>query len=121
MTRTVIVQAQQKWEYRIVNKHTETTLLGELNEVGKSGWELVSASYNRDLKGVSAWTAILKRPLFQQADSMATADAVSEPAPQVAVAAPADTLQGFDLSGDEFDFKMPEPLAKPTDDPSKTP
>ncbi len=119
MTRTVIVQVQQKWEYRIINKYTETTLLSELNEAGKSGWELVSASYNRDLKGVSAWTAILKRPLLQSSDGQTTAAVVSEAMPQVADEA-AGALQGFDLSGDEFDFKMPEPLPPP-DDAGQTP
>lgn len=120
MTKTVMVHAQQKWEYRIVNKHTESTLLGELNEVGKAGWELVSASYNKDLKGVTAWTAILKRPLVPKSDGATEAEAMSTPTPQ-AVDDSAKTLQGFDLSGDEFTFKMPEPLPRPTDRPSGAP
>ena len=120
MTKTVTVHAQQKWEYRIVNKHTEATLLSELNDVGKAGWELVTASYNKDLKGTTAWTAILKRPLAQQDGGAPTAEAIAEPALQTTDDA-AKALQGFDLSGDEFEFKMPEPLPKSADDPTRAP
>lgn len=128
MTKTVTVHAQQKWEYRTVVKHTENALLTELNEVGRAGWELVSASFNKDLKGIWAWTAVLKRPLAQQAGAAASAaeEAVrSEPQAETKAAEPA--LKGFDLDGDIFDIKAPEPEPKtagPGDqgpEPSKSP
>ena len=66
MTKTATVHAQQMWEYLSLNRKTEEYLVAELNELGKAGWELVGATFNKDLKGVAAtfsWTAILKRPL----------------------------------------------------------
>ena len=66
MTKTATVHAQQMWEYHSVTRKTEEYLVAELNELGKAGWELVNATFNKDVKGVAAtfsWTAILKRPL----------------------------------------------------------
>jgi hypothetical protein len=66
MTKTATVHAQQMWEYHSVTRKTEEFLVAELNELGKAGWELVGATFNKDIKGVAAsfsWTAILKRPL----------------------------------------------------------
>lgn len=121
MTKTVTVHAQQMWEYRIVNRQTEATLLAELNEAGKAGWELVTASYNKDLKGITAWTAILKRPLAQPHAETHAPAAEAIPQSETKVENPAaKSLEGFDLSGDEFTFQMPEPLKRPNE-PDKLP
>jgi hypothetical protein len=56
---------QQKWEYMEVTRKTEAFLVGEMNELGAEGWELVSVVKHRDGKGISeflTWTAFLKRP-----------------------------------------------------------
>lgn len=121
MTKTVTVRAQQMWEYRIVNRQMETALLAELNDAGREGWELVTATYNKDLKGISAWNAILKRPLAQPGDhSPASASSEATAGPAAKVQAPHKPLDGFDLSGDEFTFQIPEPLKRP-DEPDKAP
>ncbi|MHB1035647.1 MAG: hypothetical protein ACYC35_11900 [Pirellulales bacterium] len=69
MTKTAVVQAQQRWEYQQVTRKTETALILELNQVGDAGWELVSVSYHKDLKSALgsdfSWTAFLKRPHAQ--------------------------------------------------------
>ena len=70
MPKTATVHAQQMWEYLSVTHKTDAYLINELNELGKEGWELVNATYNKDVKGVAAsfsWTAILKRPLVSGA------------------------------------------------------
>jgi hypothetical protein len=108
MAKTVTVQGQQKWEYRTATKHTEASLLAELNELGKAGWELITASFNKDLKGVWAWTGILKRPSAQAAGPEVGSQA-TETAPQAATSgdkpAAGGSPPGFDLSGDTFDVK----------------
>ena len=70
MSKMVTVQAQQMWEHMSLTRKTADFLVAELNEVGKLGWELVSASYHKDVKTslgeAFCWTAILKRPLIIQ-------------------------------------------------------
>jgi len=65
MTKVATVSAQQMWEYATLSLKTQDYLVNELNEHGLSGWELVSVTYHRDIKGVGenwSWTAFLKRP-----------------------------------------------------------
>ena len=69
MSKMATVHAQQMWEYMSINRKTDEYLVADLNELGKVGWELVNATFNKDVKGVAAtfsWTAILKRPLVPQ-------------------------------------------------------
>lgn len=106
MTKVATVQAQQKWDYCSASRRTESTLVAAMNELGQSGWELVSVIQHKDAKGETLWTGVLKRPGVGQ---------TPVPGPQTAtVAKPvfagqakemAAPLQGFDLSGDEFDLK----------------
>ncbi len=70
-TKTVVVHAQQRWEYVIVNRRSDVTLSEELNTLGQKGWELVSALNYRDVKGNIAWSAFLKRPVGGQAAAAA--------------------------------------------------
>ena len=51
-----------QWEYAFVSKPLDYLLIGGLNELGRDGWETISISYNKDLKGNWAWTAFLKTP-----------------------------------------------------------
>ncbi len=62
MTRTVTVQAQQRWDYSFESRRTETSLLTALNDLGQQGWEVVNALYYKDIKGIMVWGALLKRP-----------------------------------------------------------
>jgi hypothetical protein len=66
MSKTVIVQAQQRWDYCIESRKTESSLMNSLTNLGQLGWELVNVLYYKDLKGVMTWTAFLKRPSVAQ-------------------------------------------------------
>ena len=55
--------ARRTWEYMEISRKTETYLVGDLNELGKEGWELVDVLFRRDIKMGESWywTAFLKR------------------------------------------------------------
>ena len=89
-----------QWQYQMVTKQTENYLLPELNELGKGGWESVSASYNKDYKGIWGWTAWLKRPLSAAAASDSAAAAAV--APGITEQPP---LAGFEMPDGDFQFK----------------
>ena len=61
MTKTATVHAQQRWEYSLMERRTETTLLIDINKEGDLGWELVQILKHEKPKG-TFWTAFLKRP-----------------------------------------------------------
>ncbi len=69
MTKTAVILAQQRWEYKELTRKTEEFLVIDLNEHGKVGWDLVSVSYSKAAKSglgeAFVWTAFLKRPLAQ--------------------------------------------------------
>jgi hypothetical protein len=89
------------WQYMWVNKQTENFLLPDLNALGQAGWELVSVSYDRDIKGMWGWTAWLKRPLSAAAagDAAAIAAGVQSAGPEK------PALAGFDVPEGDFEFK----------------
>jgi hypothetical protein len=60
--KTVVVQSQQRWEYMVVTRRSEVTIVEEANIFGQKGWELVSILNYKDPKGIVAWSAFLKRP-----------------------------------------------------------
>mgnify|MGYP001340289363 FL=1 len=62
MTKTAVIQAQQRWEYVFVQRRSELALQDELNAMGQQGWELVTIEYYKDAKGIMGWIAFLKRP-----------------------------------------------------------
>jgi hypothetical protein len=105
--KTVVVQAQQKWECQQQTRHSETTLADACRDAGQEGWELVSVVQHRDMKGLIAWTAFLKRPASGVAKAGGEGAAVRTG--QAAVASPAEgqvtSPPGFDLEGDTFDVK----------------
>jgi hypothetical protein len=111
MSKTVTIQAQQKWENCVLTRKTETTLIHDADALGQEGWEMISVLYYKDMKGAMAWTAFMKRP--------STGDASRPAAPaaagllnaaagrgQAAAGPAAAGPQGFDLSDE--DFKMEE-------------
>lgn len=108
MTKVVTVQAQQKWDYCFESRRTETSLLVVLNELGQQGWELVNAIYFKDIKGIMAWGGFLKRPSVGQTPPPPPAQhasAVVPSTPPSTAQNKAGSLNGFDLSGDEFQLK----------------
>ena len=78
MSKTAIIQAQQKWEYMELTRKTETYLLSELAEFGQQGWELVSITHGKDRKGEVAWTSFLKRPLLANHSHKETTTAATD-------------------------------------------
>jgi len=106
MTKIVTVQSQQKWEYGFESRRTETSLLAAINELGQQGWELVNTLCYKDIKGIIAWGAFLKRPSAGPVPPSGNhTSAASHPAPSSPPADKPGPLQGFDLSGDEFKLK----------------
>ncbi len=106
MTKIVTIRAQQKWEFRLESRKTETTLLKELNDLGQQGWELVDVMYYKDIKGIMTWTGFLKRPSIPQPQKE------TDQASNIPKAEPLEGDQptpgqpkGFDLSGEEFQLK----------------
>jgi hypothetical protein len=104
MTKIITVQSQQRWEYCFESRRTEASLVVTLNDLGQQGWELVNTLCYKDLKGIVSWGAFLKRPSAGQAPpaSQHTAAHSASSSPTEDKPAP---LQGFDLSGDEFQLK----------------
>ncbi len=109
MSKTAIIQAQQRWEYLCLPRKSEVYLTNELNLLGQDGWELVTTQLARDSKGATCWIAFLKRPCGSGQPAAAgttAATATQQPAGQKEPeeGQPA----GFDLSGDVFEFKKGE-------------
>ncbi len=109
MTKTAILHAQQRWEYQSITRRTEGYLADELNTLGQDGWELVSITHGKDLKGEVFWAAFVKRPLALQARAGAAQERAAAAQRQSPVEAaktePAEAGEGFDLSGEEFQIK----------------
>lgn len=106
MSKTVTIQAQQRWDYCYESRRTENALLIALNERGQEGWEMVNAVHHRDPKGEMAWTAFLKRPSAGHAPAAAQSSAaLTTPQPPADSAEKQPEFQGFDLSGDAFPLK----------------
>ncbi len=105
--KTVVIQAQQKWECQAVVRHSETALADAVTDAGQDGWELVGVIHFRDSKGSAAWAAFLKRPSTGGPvkgggeTALRASHAVGAgPASQPTVNPP-----GFDLDGEAFDVK----------------
>jgi hypothetical protein len=106
MTRIVTVQAQQKWDVCFETRRTETSLLITMNELGQHGWELVDVLYYKDIKGIMAWGAFLKRPSIAPAGKPGEDSTIAaKPVAAAPAGAKPGPLQGFDLDGDEFQVK----------------
>jgi hypothetical protein len=106
MTKTVSIQAQQKWEYCIETSRTENSLLVKLNGPGQQRWELVEILYYKDMKAAITWAAFPNRPNIGQsskpgeeseieAKTISTGQTEGLPAP----------MKGIDLQGSDFQIK----------------
>jgi hypothetical protein len=108
MAKTVIIQAQQKWDYRTETRRTDASLIAAMNELGQFGWEAVDVIHHKDPKGEMAWTVFLKRPSAAPSPVPApqqSATSVVVPANESPTPAPHGEPQGFDLSDEEFQIK----------------
>jgi hypothetical protein len=109
MTKTATIQAQQKWEYHVVMRRSQTGLMEELNEAGQQGWELTSITHDKDPKGELVWTGFLKRPFVPQAGSPAKKPAATETqGPEQQKTEQPDAKPAFDLNGEEFSLRAEE-------------
>jgi len=106
MTKVVTIQAQQKWDYCFEFRRTEASLLIMLNDLGQQGWELVEVLNYKDAKAITTWGAFLKRPNAGQAapNGQSTVALAAKPTPNAPAENKSGPLQGFDLSGDEFEI-----------------
>ena len=104
MSKTPVVQAQQKWEYLYFTRKSEPALYNELLVVGQEGWELVDTHYFKDPKGVMTWIAFLKRPCSGAGPTPGLAKATAS-ASEAALQERPDEPKGFDLDGDVFEVK----------------
>ena len=116
MAKTAMIQAQQKWEYEIISRKSETYLTRELNGYGETGWDVVTIIFGKDRKGEPTWHAFLKRPytgpprkVSVEAGSAGSAAEESE----TDKVDPTAGLTGFDLDGDAFEIAEPEPEPEP--------
>ncbi len=113
MAKTATIQAQQRWEYEVITRKSETYLTRELNSFGELGWDVVAIIFGKDRKGEPAWHAFLKRPysgpprkVTMDAGSAGSAAEESDPKQK---SDPTSGLHGFDLDGDDFAIAEPEP------------
>jgi hypothetical protein len=108
MTKTVTIQAQQKWEYCVESSRTENSLLLKLNDLGQQGWEVIEILYYKDIKSAMTWTAFLKRPSIGQVPKPGAESASgieTRAMPTAPPAEPSNGMKGFDLEGQEFPLK----------------
>jgi hypothetical protein len=116
MAKTAMIQAQQRWEYEVITRKSETYLTRELNGFGEIGWDVVAINFGKDRKGEPAWHAFLKRPYTGPPRKVSVeAESAVEEADTQEKADPTATLTGFDLEGDDFAIAEagPEPEAIP--------
>ncbi len=90
-----------RWEYSFIIRQTERNLMADLNKIGPEGWEAISISYNKDLKGIWSWTAWLKRYLPPGATPITEYENVVDRQ----VTEKKEALAGFELPDGDFEFK----------------
>jgi len=119
-------RSQVLWEYQGITRASDDALIAALNEAGKEGWELVSASPSRDLKGIMCWTAVLKRPVGGAAGASPGIEAgAARSVPSgAATAASSAGVSAFSEEETDFDLNLPKPAARssaPEPKPAKAP
>ncbi len=105
--KTVVIQAQQKWECQAVVRHSETTLADAVTDAGQEGWEPVAVFHFRDSKGSPAWVAFLKRP-SAGGPAKGSSESALRASHNVGSGAAGDltiTPPRFDPHGETFDVK----------------
>ena len=108
MTKTVTIQAQQKWENCIGTSRTENSLLVKLNDLGQQGWELVEILHYKDMKSAMTWTAFLNRPSIGQTlktDTGSASGIATKTMPPGQREEQSNGMKGFKLERNEFELK----------------
>ncbi len=100
------IAPQVKWEYHSLTRVSEAAMVESLNQLGQESWELVSASHYRDMQGMMAWTAILKRPIGD-----GTGTAVHRQVASAPMATPPAAKQA--RADDEMEFEVATPSPRP--------
>ncbi len=101
------IATQQKWEYCVLTRKSETYIVGEFNTLGQEGWELVQVLYHPDAKGIMSWTGFLKRPSTGEAKSAGPAAAATvQPSRPSQPGAPSPGAESAGLGDDDFEFKL---------------
>ncbi len=101
------IALQIKWEYQSLTRVSEAAMVEALNQAGQESWELVSASHYRDMAGMMAWTALLKRPIAGE-----PAKPVRKEAPSAPMAVPPAAKAPEAAEEDtEFELNLPAPQA----------
>ena len=100
--------APRTWEYIEISRKTETYLVGDLNELGKEGWELVDVLFRRDIKMGESWywTAFLKRLSTDRPPPKAVD---GQAATQAAVAEEEEVFEIFEVAAEEEQGPPPLP------------
>jgi hypothetical protein len=103
------VSAPRTWEYMEISRKTETYLVGDLNDLGKEGWELVTVLFRRDIKmGESYyWTAFVKRLCTDRPPSKPVGE---QAAAQGAAAEEEEVFEIFEVAAEETEEAGPPPL-----------
>ena len=119
MTSSAIA-LQTKWEYQSLTRVSEAALVEALNQLGQEAWELVSASHYRDIQGMMAWTAMLKRPVTGEPAKPVRRDVSAAPmaTPPASKPAPATKATAAAEADTEFEVSLPASQpARPTHTP----
>ncbi len=108
MTQQPPSVAPEKWQYMTLTRRTESFLIKDLNDAGKEGWELVSITYHREVKGqgeTMCWTAFVKRRCTAEMLAEAEATAVSAAGGDLLQPAKRFEAAQFDASSDDDDIE----------------
>jgi hypothetical protein len=101
---------QIKWEYQSLTRVSEAAMVEALNQAGQDSWELVSASHYRDVAGMMAWTALLKRPVVSEAAMPGRKESFAAPvATPPATGAPA----AAEAAEEDTEFELNVPAGRP--------
>jgi hypothetical protein len=104
---------QTKWEYQSLTRVSEAAMIEALNQLGQESWELVSASHYRDMAGMTAWTAILKRPVAGESARPVRGEASIAPMATPPTPRPAPAPTGPEAAEEDTEFEINVPASAP--------
>jgi hypothetical protein len=108
------VALQMKWEYQSLTRVSEAAMIEALNQAGQDSWELVSASHYRDMAGMMAWTAILKRPTAGEPAKPVRREAPAAPVATPPPAKPAPAPPPPEAVEEDTEFEVDVPAVRPS-------
>lgn len=102
-----------KWEYQSLTRVSEAAMVEALNQAGQESWELVSASHYRDMAGMTAWTAILKRPMTGEPAKAIRKEASAAPVAPPPPAKPVPAAPAPAAVEEDTEFEVSSPASRP--------